>query len=72
MIELHYSLQYSRRYRIEANATFKKSKGDLIKKTWISEDKSNSQDKLYWLNGTSYEKLDAASWGRIEIGKAKL
>ncbi|KAG9237165.1 putative bifunctional fatty acid transporter/acyl-CoA synthetase [Amylocarpus encephaloides] len=57
---------------IEDNATFKKSKGDLIKKSWIAGDKSNGQDKLYWLNGTSYGPLDGESWLKIETGKAKL
>ncbi|CAG8972995.1 hypothetical protein HYALB_00007842 [Hymenoscyphus albidus] len=58
--------------QIEENATFKKSKGDLIKKSWISSDPGNAKDKLYWLNGTVYEKLDSGSWGTIETGKAKL
>ncbi|KAF4631963.1 hypothetical protein G7Y89_g6166 [Cudoniella acicularis] len=56
---------------IEANATFKKSKGDLLKRSWIATDAGN-QDKLYWLNGTSYQKLDASSWSSIEAGRAKL
>ncbi|KAH6669034.1 putative bifunctional fatty acid transporter/acyl-CoA synthetase [Halenospora varia] len=56
---------------IEANATFKKSKGDLLKKSWKADDPGN-KDKLYWLNGTTYQKLDASSWGTIEAGKAKL
>ncbi|PVH81181.1 putative bifunctional fatty acid transporter/acyl-CoA synthetase [Cadophora sp. DSE1049] len=56
---------------IEANATFKKSKNDLIKKSWIASDPKN-QDKLYWLDGQTYKPLDAMSWGSIESGKAKL
>ncbi|KAH8594927.1 putative bifunctional fatty acid transporter/acyl-CoA synthetase [Bisporella sp. PMI_857] len=56
---------------IEANATFKKAKGDLQKKSW-DESAPGNTDKLYWLNGSVYERLDRASWGSIESGKAKL
>ncbi|RFU28967.1 hypothetical protein B7463_g7362, partial [Scytalidium lignicola] len=54
---------------IESNATFKKAKGDIMKKSWKPE---GSEDKLYWLNGTKYERLEATSWGEIESGQAKL
>lgn len=57
--------------RIEANATFKKSKNDLIKKSWVASD-PNNQDILYWLDGQSYKPLDPTSWGAIETGRAKL
>jgi len=57
--------------RIEANATFKKSKIDLVKKSWIA-DKNGNTDKLYWLDGKSYKSLDEISWKGIESGKAKL
>jgi hypothetical protein len=43
----------------------------LIKKSW-TQNADGSGDKLYWLNGKIYEKLDGASWGAIEAGKAKL
>ncbi|TVY13141.1 Long-chain fatty acid transport protein 4 [Lachnellula arida] len=56
---------------IETNATFKKAKGDLLKRSWNANEQGN-QDKLYWLNGKSYQPLDGESWGAIEIGKAKL
>jgi len=56
---------------IEANATFKKSKIDLVKKSWIA-DKNGNTDKLYWLDGKSYKSLDEISWKGIESGKAKL
>jgi acyl-CoA synthetase (AMP-forming)/AMP-acid ligase II len=56
---------------IEANATFKKSKTDLIKKSWKAID-NQSQDKLYWLDGNVYKPLDDRSWAAIEIGRAKL
>lgn len=56
---------------IEANATFKKSKGDIVKKSWNVDSGSNG-DKLYWLNGNTYQKLDGPSWVAIETGKAKL
>lgn len=29
-------------------------------------------DKLYWLNGKKYAKLDERSWMEIETGRAKL
>jgi len=55
---------------IEANATFKKSKNDLIKKSWrLSE---AGTDKLYWLDGQVYKPLDSNSWDSIESGRAKL
>ncbi|OWP05437.1 hypothetical protein B2J93_7638 [Marssonina coronariae] len=56
---------------IEANATFKKAKNDLIKKSWNAADSGN-QDKLYWLDGQEYKPLDKLSWGSIESGRAKL
>ncbi|TVY85285.1 Fatty acid transporter protein [Lachnellula suecica] len=56
---------------IESNATFKKAKGDLIKKSWNVNEEGNS-DKLYWLNGTKYLPLDGSSWSTIETGRAKL
>ncbi|KAH8811094.1 putative bifunctional fatty acid transporter/acyl-CoA synthetase [Xylogone sp. PMI_703] len=54
---------------IEANATFKKAKGDIVKKSWKPDE---NKDKLYWLNGTNYEKLDTLNWSEIESGRAKL
>ena len=57
--------------RIEANATFKKSKGDLQKKGWDAS-AGGITDKLYWLNGQKYEPLNRDSWGAIEAGRAKL
>lgn len=56
--------------RVATNATFKQAKGDLVKKGWDPCDTNG--DKLYWLNGTKYEKLDAPSWSSIENGQAKL
>ncbi|TVY47372.1 Fatty acid transporter protein [Lachnellula cervina] len=56
---------------IETNATFKKAKGDILKRSWNSNEKGD-QDKLYWLNGTRYQPLDGESWSAIEMGKAKL
>ena len=57
--------------RIESNATFKKSKGDIVKKSWNENAKGNT-DKLYWLNGNDYERLDGSAWASIEGGRAKL
>lgn len=58
-------------HRIESNATFKKAKGDIVKKSWHEHAPGNS-DKLYWLNGHVYERLDVKSWSAIESGRAKL
>jgi hypothetical protein len=62
------SLHY---YRIEATATFKKSKQELLKKSW-DENEEGNKDKLYWLNGKAYERLDGSSWNAIKHGRAKL
>lgn len=56
--------------RVTVNATFKQLKGDLVKKSW--DPRNGEGDKLYWLNGEKYEKLDASSWSSIEAGQAKL
>ena len=56
--------------RVTVNATFKQLKGDLVKKAWDPRD--GTGDKLYWLNGSKYEKLDTSSWSSIETGEAKL
>lgn len=56
--------------RVTVNATFKQLKGDLVKKSW--DPRSGEGDKLYWLNGEKYEKLDVSSWSSIEAGQAKL
>lgn len=57
--------------RIESNATFKKAKADIVKKSWNENAKGNT-DKLYWLNGNVYERLDGPAWAAIEGGRAKL
>lgn len=54
---------------IEANATFKKAKQELLKKSWKTE---KGGDALYWLDGKTYRTLDGAAWSGIESGKAKL
>ncbi|TVY42800.1 Fatty acid transporter protein [Lachnellula occidentalis] len=56
---------------IETNATFKKAKSEILKRSWNASDKDN-HDKLYWLNGKKYQPLDGDSWSAIEMGKAKL
>ena len=56
--------------RVATSATFKQAKGDLVKKGWDPADTKG--DKLYWLNGTKYEKLDVQSWSSITSGRAKL
>lgn len=57
--------------RVATGVTFKQAKGDLAKKGW-DPTADWKGDKLYWLNGTSYEKLDPSSWSSIESGQAKL
>ena len=52
--------------RVATSATFKQAKGDLVKKGWDPVDTKG--DKLYWLNGTKYEKLDVQSWSSIASG----
>jgi hypothetical protein len=47
--------------RIDANATFKKD-----------ETEKGNTDRLYWLNGKIYEKLDRRSLDSIQHGRAKL
>lgn len=68
---MHICTRLTQTFRIEANATFKKSKLDIMKKSW-SGDTPGDSDKLYWLNGHKYEKLDGISWTAIEGGRAKL
>lgn len=58
-------------FRVATNATFKQAKGDLVKKRWDPRADAKG-DKMYWLNGTKYEKLDTESWSSIENGQAKL
>ena len=43
----------------------------MTKKGWDPLGDWNG-DKLYWLNGTIYEKLTEPSWKSIESGAAKL
>lgn len=57
--------------RVSTGVTFKQAKGDLLKKGWDPR-KDSAGDSLYWLNGTSYEKLEDNSWSAIERGQAKL
>ncbi|KAF8857315.1 acyl-CoA synthetases /AMP-acid ligases II [Acephala macrosclerotiorum] len=56
---------------IEATATFKKSKTDIVTKSW-DPSKKKDQDEIYWLDGTTYKPLDQVAWGGIESGRAKL
>ncbi|KAI9045843.1 putative bifunctional fatty acid transporter/acyl-CoA synthetase (FAT1) [Aspergillus affinis] len=57
--------------KVATGVTFKQAKGDLAKKGW-DPSKDWSGDKLYWLNGSQYEKLDPSGWSSIETGRAKL
>ncbi|GMG11339.1 unnamed protein product [Aspergillus oryzae] len=56
---------------VATGVTFKQAKGDLAKKGWDPREDWKG-DKLYWLNGKTYEKLDERSWSSIESGQAKL
>ncbi|KAE8336948.1 hypothetical protein BDV24DRAFT_154749 [Aspergillus arachidicola] len=57
--------------KVATGVTFKQAKGDLAKKGWDPRADWKG-DKLYWLNGKTYEKLDERSWSSIESGQAKL
>ncbi|KAF9893816.1 hypothetical protein FE257_009986 [Aspergillus nanangensis] len=57
--------------KVATGVTFKQAKGDLTKKGWDPRTDWNG-DKLYWLNGSTYEKLSDESWSSIEGGRAKL
>ncbi|KAE8131472.1 hypothetical protein BDV38DRAFT_275928 [Aspergillus pseudotamarii] len=57
--------------KVATGVTFKQAKGDLAKKGWDPRGDWKG-DKLYWLNGKTYEKLDDRSWSSIESGQAKL
>ncbi|OJJ32191.1 hypothetical protein ASPWEDRAFT_44259 [Aspergillus wentii DTO 134E9] len=56
--------------KVDTGVTFKQAKGDLVKKGW--DPRVDTGDKLFWLNGTQYEKLDQSDWSSIESGQAKL
>ncbi|KAL4964112.1 putative bifunctional fatty acid transporter/acyl-CoA synthetase (FAT1) [Aspergillus stella-maris] len=56
---------------VATGVTFKQAKGELSKKGWNPQGDWGG-DKLYWLNGTGYEKLSESSWSTIESGTAKL
>ncbi|BDD56134.1 hypothetical protein MPDQ_000644 [Monascus purpureus] len=57
--------------KVATGVTFKQAKGDLVKKGWDPRVDWKG-DKLYWLNGKKYAKLDERSWMEIETGRAKL
>jgi hypothetical protein len=57
--------------RVATGVTFKQAKGELVKKGWNPRTEAKG-DKLYWLNGSTYQKLDEQSWASIESGRAKL
>ncbi|RDW90820.1 putative bifunctional fatty acid transporter/acyl-CoA synthetase (FAT1) [Aspergillus mulundensis] len=57
--------------KVATGVTFKQAKGELTKKGWNPLGDWNG-DKLYWLNGTRYEKLTEPIWASIENGQAKL
>lgn len=68
----HFKPLINRRHnRVATGVTFKQAKGDLAKKGWNPQGDWNG-DKLYWLNGTTYEELTESSWDLINTGLAKL
>lgn len=57
--------------KVATGVTFKQAKGELAKLGWDPRTQTKG-DKLYWLNGSTYQKLDEQSWASIESGRAKL
>jgi hypothetical protein len=57
--------------KVATGVTFKQVKGELAKLGWDPRAQTKG-DKLYWLNGPTYQKLDEQSWASIESGRAKL
>ncbi|KAJ5907653.1 bifunctional fatty acid transporter/acyl-CoA synthetase (FAT1) [Penicillium taxi] len=57
--------------KVSTGVTFKQAKGDLVQKKW-DPNGPDGDGRIYWLNGTNYQKLDEKSWASIEDGKAKL
>lgn len=58
-------------HRVATGVTFKQAKGELTKKGWDPRGDWGG-DRLYWLDGTKYEKLTEPGWSSIENGTAKL
>ncbi|KAE8349163.1 hypothetical protein BDV28DRAFT_141764 [Aspergillus coremiiformis] len=57
--------------KVDTGVTFKQASDKLKEKGWDPR-MDWKGDKLYWLHGTKYEKLDEPSWSSIESGQAKL
>ncbi|KAJ5666333.1 uncharacterized protein N7477_008781 [Penicillium maclennaniae] len=57
--------------KVATGVTFKQAKGDLVKKSWDPR-KGGEGDSMYWLDGTTYQRLDDQGWTQIETGAAKL
>jgi hypothetical protein len=57
--------------RIEVNATFKHLKTQMQTRSWDPE-KQPDNESVYWLDGEKYRRLDAESWAKIQLGKARL
>ena len=63
--------------RIDIGATFKHAKEVLKKRSWkpsdFSEEKEGEGDRLYWLDGQVYRRLDERAWKMIfEGARARL
>lgn len=57
--------------KVDTGVTFKQAKAALMNRGWNPQ-VDNHGDKLYWLNGSKYERLDEQSWSAIASGKARL
>lgn len=58
--------------QIDTNATFKHVKDILKTRPWDPTSPSAGKDRLYWLDGETYKKLDSDAWASINAGKARL
>lgn len=59
--------------QIDTGATFKHAKEVLKKRSWDPEVNGRTAgDRLYWLDGEVYRRLEGQGWRDIEAGKARL
>jgi len=58
--------------KIEVTATFKHVINVLKSRSWHPEEARLMGDRLYWLDGETYRRLDGRSWEEIEGARARL
>lgn len=58
--------------KIETTATFKHVVNILKARSWHPEEAKKVGDRLYWLDGEKYRRLDVVSWTEIEQARARL